>query len=157
MTDDDARRGDGDSRTVELSARLYEHVQTMGMPDETASETLERLLGLSPDPATVGGEGLSTPLPEDPVVPDALATDPTTEAAAVDPTEVPEPAPGPTDVDAALGELADLLPDGDRDRIEAQLSELDGADVETLRDVVDAIDAAADETDGGPADEGDDA
>lgn len=153
MPGDDAHRGDRDTHTVELSARLYEHVQAMGMPDESESETLERLLGLSPDPATVAGDELSTPLPEDPVVPDALASDPTTEAAAVDPTEVPEPEPAPADVDAALGELAGLLPEGERDRIEERLSELDGADADTIADVVDAIDAAADETDGGPADE----
>jgi len=151
MSDDDADR---DVRTLEVSARVHEHVQAMGMPDESASETLERLLGLSPDPATVAGDEPSAPLPEDPVVPDALASDPTTETAAVDPTDVPAPEPAPTDVDAALGELADLLPEGERERVERRLAELDGADAESIRDVVETIDDAAEETDGGPTDEG---
>jgi len=73
--DEDAT-GDHGTHTVELDARVYEHVQAMGMPDESASDTLARLLGLTPDPATVAGDEFSTPLPDDPVVPDALASRP---------------------------------------------------------------------------------
>jgi len=151
MSGDDPDR---DARTLAVSARVYEHVQAMGTPDESPGETLERLLGLTPDPATVAGDEHSMPLPEDPVVPDALATDPTAEAAAVDPADVPEPEPAPADVDAALGELAALLPEEERERVAARLAALDGADADTIRDVVETIDDAAEETAGGPADDG---
>jgi len=134
--DEDAT-GDHGTHTVELDARVYEHVQAMGMPDEYASDTLARLLGLTPDPATVAGDEFSTPLPDDPVVPDALASDPTTETAAVDPADVPEPATAPADVEASLGELADLLPENeDRAELEALLAEIADADPEKLEGIV---------------------
>ncbi|NHN41289.1 hypothetical protein G9C85_06515 [Halorubellus sp. JP-L1] len=138
--------GDRGTHTVELDARVYEHVQAMGMPDESASDTLARLLGLTPDPATVAGDELSSPLPEDPAVPDSLAGDPTADAAAVDPSEVPDPEPAPADVDASLGELATVLHDDERDRMEALLAEIAAADPEQLEGIVDALE---DEDDAG--------
>jgi hypothetical protein len=148
---------DPEPYTIAVSARVRDHLQAMGMPDESANDTLERLLGLSPDPATMTGDDLSTPLPEDPVVPDALASDPTAETAAVDPEDVPEPANAPTDVDASLGELADLLGDDDRDRMQALLEQIADADPEELEGIVesfeDDVEDAEDASDAGIDDE----
>ncbi|WP_323675621.1 hypothetical protein [Halorubellus sp. PRR65] len=130
---------DREPRTIAVSERVHEHVQSMGMPDESASETLERLLGLSPDPATLGADDLSTPLPDDPVVPDALAPDPTTDATAVDPDEIPDPEPAPSDVDGALGELAGILDVEDRERTEALLEQIADADPAELDGIVAAL------------------
>lgn len=137
-------KNDQDVYTIEVSARVHEHLQAMTTPKESPNETLERLLGLTPDPATVAGDELSTPLPEDPVLPDALATDPTTEATAVDPADVPDPEPAPADVDmdvdASLGELAAVLGPGERAELESLLEAIDDADADTLEDIVDLID-----------------
>lgn len=136
---------DPEPYTIPVSARVRDHLQAMGMPDESANDTLERLLGLSPDPATMTGDDLSTPLPEDPVVPDALASDSTAETAAVDPKDVPEPANAPTDVDASLGELAGLLGDDDRDRIQALLEQIADADSEELDGIVESLEDDAED------------
>ena len=137
MPTDDAT--DREPRTIAVSERVHDHLQAMGMPDESANETLERLLGLSPDPATLGADDLSTPLPDDPVVPDALATDPTTDPSAVEPDEVPDPEVAPADVDAALGELAAVLDPEDRERTEALLEQIADADPEQLDGIVAAL------------------
>lgn len=134
MTSDDP-----EPYTIAVSARVRDHLDGMGMPDESANDTLERLLGLTPDPATMTGDDLSTPLPEDPVVPDALASDPATETAAVDPADVPAPANAPTDVDASLGELADVLDPDDRERATALLERIADADPEELEGIVDSL------------------
>jgi hypothetical protein len=131
---------------ITVSARVRDHLQAMGMPDESANDTLERLLGLTPDPATMTGDDLSTPLPEDPVVPDALASDPTTDAAAVDPADVPAPANAPTDVDASLGELADVLDAEDRERTTALLERIADADPEELDGIVESLEDDAGDT-----------
>jgi hypothetical protein len=135
---------DPEPYTIAVSARVRDHLQAMGMPDESANDTLERLLGLTPDPATMTGDDLSTPLPDDPVVPDALASDPTADTAAVDPEDVPAAANAPTDVDASLGELAALLPDDDRERATALLEQIADADPEELDGIVESL-----EDDGG--------
>jgi len=144
---------DPEPHTIAVSARVRDHLQAMGMPDESANDTLERLLGLTPDPATMTGDDLSTPLPEDPVVPDALASDPTTDAAAVDPADVPAPATAPTDVDASLGELADVLANDERDRMQALLERIADADPEELEGIVDSLEDDADASDGGTDDD----
>ena len=168
MTSDDRERSgteDGDRSdpddpepyTIAVSARVHDHLQAMGMPDESASETLERLLGLTPDPATMTGDDLSTPLPEDPVVPDALASDPTTETAAVDPADVPAPANTPTNVDASLGELADVLDADDRERATALLEQIADADPEELEGIVDSLEDDTDDGEGTTGSDTDDA
>jgi|AntRauTorcE11898_2_1112593.scaffolds.fasta_scaffold61531_1 hypothetical protein len=170
MTSDDSDRSDADDGDqsadgterseadhsepyrIAVSARVHDHLQAMGMPDESANDTLERLLGVTPDPATMTGEDLSTPLPEDPVVPDALAADPTMETATIDPEDVPAPANAPTDVDASLGELADVLPDDERERATDLLELIADADPEELDSIVESLEAddesdAVDESD----------
>jgi len=132
---------DQEPRTIAVSARVHEHLRAMGMPDESANDTLERLLGLTPDPASTSGDDLSTPLPEDPVVPDSLATDPTTETAAVDPEDVPTPANAPTDVDASLGELAAVLGEDERERVTALIEQIADADPEALDGIVESLGA----------------
>jgi hypothetical protein len=149
---DDSDRG---PRTIEVSARVHDHLQAMGTPDESANDTLERLLGLTPDPATVAGDELSTPLPDDPVVPDALATDPTTDATAVDPEDVPAVEVAPADVDDALGELAAILDVDDREATEALLDEIDNADPDELADILAALDTDEPDTDEPDTDEPD--
>lgn len=144
MPSDDAT--DREPRTIAVSERVHDHLQAMGMPDESESETLERLLGLSPDPATLGADDLSTPLPDDPVVPDALAADPTTDATAVDPDEIPDPDVAPADVDAALGELAAILDPDDRERTEALLEQIAAADPEELDGIVAALEDDTEES-----------
>ncbi|MFC6955496.1 hypothetical protein [Halorubellus litoreus] len=144
MPSDDAT--DREPRTIAVSERVHDHLQAMGMPDESESETLERLLGLSPDPATLGADDLSTPLPDDPVVPDALAADPTTDATAVDPDEIPDPDVAPADVDAALGELAAILDPDDRERTEALLERIAAADPEELDGIVAALEDDTEES-----------
>ncbi|WP_227133653.1 antitoxin VapB family protein [Halorubellus salinus] len=150
MPSDDAT--DREPRTIAVSERVHDHLQAMGMPDESANETLERLLGLSPDPATVDADPLSTPLPDDPVVPDALATDPTTDATAVEPEEIPEPEVAPADVDAALGELAAVLDPEDRERTEALLERIADADPAELDGIVATLEDERDDEDDADAD-----
>jgi hypothetical protein len=140
---------------IAVSARVRDHLQAMGMPDESANDTLERLLGLSPDPATMTGDDLSTPLPDDPVVPDALAADPTTDTAAVDPADVPAPANAPTDVGASLGELADILDADDRERTTALLEQIADADPEELDGIVESLEDDASDDDAGADSRGD--
>lgn len=148
----DPPEADRDTYEIKVSARVHEHLQAMTTPRESTSETLERLLGLTPDPATVAGDDLSTPLPEDPAVPESLALDPTAEPAAVDPEDVPEPPtgqtptddhavePGPVDVAASLGELVAVLDRESRAEMESLLAAIEDADPETLDEVIELID-----------------